>query len=119
MQTPPPSPPSDLPVLTDSLHPRRRVSRRAAVIGSIVAAAGARGAASGPGGGGGGRFGGGPGGGGGGRGAATTVGVAAAEAADIPVTLEALGTVVPQATVRVRPQVSGVLQQVLFKEGQT
>jgi multidrug efflux system membrane fusion protein len=32
--------------------------------------------------------------------------------------MEALGTVVPQATVRVRPQVSGVLQQVLFQEGQ-
>jgi multidrug efflux system membrane fusion protein len=41
-----------------------------------------------------------------------------AEAADIPVHLEALGTVVPQATVRVRPQVNGVLTQVAFKEGQ-
>jgi multidrug efflux system membrane fusion protein len=83
-----------------------------------LAAGGARGAASGPGAG---RFGGGAGGPGGpgGRGPATTVGVAAAQAADIPVTLEALGTVVPQATVRVRPQVSGVLTQVLFKEGQT
>jgi multidrug efflux system membrane fusion protein len=48
----------------------------------------------------------------------TTVGVALAERTDIPITLEALGTVVPQATVRVRPQVSGVLQQVLYKEGQ-
>jgi len=48
----------------------------------------------------------------------TTVGVAVAERVDIPVTLEALGTVVPLATVRVRPQVSGVLQQVLYKEGQ-
>ncbi len=48
----------------------------------------------------------------------STVGVATAERADIPVILEALGTVVPQATVRVRPQVSGVLQQLLFKEGQ-
>jgi multidrug efflux system membrane fusion protein len=46
------------------------------------------------------------------------VGFAVAESADIPVKLEALGTVVPQATVRVRPQVSGVLTQVLFKEGQ-
>lgn len=55
----------------------------------------------------------------GGRGGpATTVGVAVAEAADIPVLLDALGTVVPQATVRVRPQVSGVLQRVLFKEGE-
>jgi multidrug efflux system membrane fusion protein len=51
-----------------------------------LVAGGARSAASGPGGAGGGRFGGGPGG-GGGRGPATTVGVAAAQAADIPVTL--------------------------------
>ncbi|TFZ06370.1 efflux RND transporter periplasmic adaptor subunit [Ramlibacter henchirensis] len=55
---------------------------------------------------------------GGHAGPATTVGVAAAERSDIRVTLEALGTVVPQATVRVRPQVSGVLQQVLYREGQ-
>lgn len=55
----------------------------------------------------------------GGRGGpATTVGIAVAETAEIPVILDALGTVVPQATVRVRPQVSGVLQRVLFKEGQ-
>ena len=55
----------------------------------------------------------------GGRGApATTVGVATATKADIPITVEALGTVTPAATVTVRPQVSGVLQQVLFKEGQ-
>lgn len=60
---------------------------------------------------------GGPGGFGAGR-LATTVGVAAAEKADLPVTLEALGTVTPQATVRVRAQVSGVLLQVAFKEGQ-
>jgi multidrug efflux system membrane fusion protein len=58
------------------------------------------------------------GGGAGGRGPATTVGIALAEHADLPITIEALGTVVPQATVRVRPQVSGVLQQLLFKEGQ-
>jgi multidrug efflux system membrane fusion protein len=50
--------------------------------------------------------------------AATTVGVAQAERADIPVVLEALGTVVAPATVTVRPQVGGVLQKVLFKEGQ-
>ena len=56
---------------------------------------------------------------GGGRGApATTVGVATAAKADMPITVEALGTVTPAATVTVRPQVSGVLQQVLFKEGQ-
>jgi multidrug efflux system membrane fusion protein len=81
------------------------------------------GGAGGPGGGaggGGGGGGGGPGGAGGGGGAraATTVGVATAEAADIPVNMEALGTVTPQATVRVRPQVNGVLTQVLFTEGQ-
>src|SRR6266542_259221 len=48
----------------------------------------------------------------------TTVGVATAERADIPVVLEALGTVTPAATVTVRPQVSGVLKQVLYREGQ-
>ncbi|NMM21403.1 MAG: efflux RND transporter periplasmic adaptor subunit [Rhodoferax sp.] len=48
----------------------------------------------------------------------TTVGVATAERADIPVVLDALGTVIPAATVTVRPQVSGVLKQVLFREGQ-
>jgi multidrug efflux system membrane fusion protein len=46
------------------------------------------------------------------------VGVAVAQRADVPVTLDALGTVLPVATVRVRPQVSGVLQKVLYKEGQ-
>ena len=62
---------------------------------------------------------GGPGGnfGGGGRGA-STVGVATAERASIAVTLDALGTVTPLATVKVKPQVSGVLEKVLFKEGQ-
>ncbi|WP_348696727.1 efflux RND transporter periplasmic adaptor subunit [Duganella fentianensis] len=61
---------------------------------------------------------GGPGGPGGRRGSVTTVGVATAEKADLPVTLEALGTVTAAATTTVRPQVSGILQQVLFKEGQ-
>ncbi|MBS0449076.1 MAG: efflux RND transporter periplasmic adaptor subunit [Proteobacteria bacterium] len=62
----------------------------------------------------------GPGGPGGGpRGAPpSTVGVATAHQADIPVILEALGTVTPVATVTVQPQVSGILTQVLFKEGQ-
>ena len=109
----------------DSQQPRR-IGRRAAWIGTVIAlivvigvgwmawklthkdpAAGIAGA-PGPGG---------PGGGFGGP--STTVGVATATTADIPIVLEALGTVVPQATVRVRPQVGGVLQQVLFKEGQT
>lgn len=54
-----------------------------------------------------------------GRGApATTVGVATAERADLPVFLDALGTVIPAASVTVRPQVGGLLQQVLFREGQ-
>ena len=57
--------------------------------------------------------------GGGGRGGApSTVGIAAATRADLPVTLEALGTVTPMVTVTVRPQVSGVITQVLFSEGQ-
>jgi multidrug efflux system membrane fusion protein len=81
------------------------------------AAPGARGqgAAGGPG------AGGGPGGGGrGGRGgnAPTTVGVGKAERADIPITLEALGTVTPAAVATVRPQVGGVLQKITFTEGQ-
>ena len=60
-----------------------------------------------------------PGGGRGGRGApATTVGVATAEKADIPVVLDALGTVTAAATATVRPQVSGVLQKINFSEGQ-
>lgn len=44
--------------------------------------------------------------------------MATAERASIAVTLDALGTVTPLATARVRPQVSGVLEKVLFKEGQ-
>jgi len=58
-------------------------------------------------------------GGGGRRRPATTVGVATAKAADIPITLDGLGTVTPAATVTVTPQVSGVITQILFKEGQT
>ncbi len=63
---------------------------------------------------------GGAGGGGGGRrgGLATTVGVATAELADIPVSLDALGTVTAAATATVRPQVSGILQKINFSEGQ-
>lgn len=121
-----PNAPQPLPA---TATPRRHISRRASIIGAVIALlvvagvgwlawsltqGGSSGGAGGP-------RGGGPGGGPGGPGGrgATTVGVAAAERADIPVQLEALGTVVPQATVRVRPQVGGVLQQVLFKEGQT
>ena len=141
----PPSSPASSPEDSALSPPRRKLSRRASVIGTVIAlviaaglawlawdltrpeqtAAMQRGGAgggagrAGAGGGGGPGGAGGPGGpgGGGGRGA-TTVGVATAEAADIPVNLEALGTVVSQATVRVRPQVNGVLTQVLYKEGQ-
>ncbi|HEY2254784.1 MAG TPA: efflux RND transporter periplasmic adaptor subunit [Variovorax sp.] len=63
---------------------------------------------------------GGPGGPGGGRfsAAASTVGVATARHADIPVTIDALGTVTALANVTVQPQVSGVPIAVLYKEGQ-
>jgi multidrug efflux system membrane fusion protein len=81
--------------------------------------------ASGPGASGAARGGGGPGGGGGGggggpggRAGASAVGVATAVASDLPVYLDALGTVTPSVTVTVRPQVSGVITQVLFTEGQ-
>jgi membrane fusion protein, multidrug efflux system len=141
MPTPPPSDPGDAPLSHETLPqpappPRRKLSRRASVIGTalaLVIAAGlawlawdltrpeqlsavqrGTGAGARPGGGGAG----GPGGAGAGARGATTVGFAVAEAADIPVNLEALGTVTPQATVRVRPQITGVLTQVLFKEGQ-
>jgi multidrug efflux system membrane fusion protein len=46
------------------------------------------------------------------------VGVAAAGTQSFPVELDALGTVAPVATAVVRAQVSGVVQQVLFSEGQ-
>ncbi|MBI2726399.1 MAG: efflux RND transporter periplasmic adaptor subunit [Polaromonas sp.] len=118
---------------TEVVPRRKRISRRTSIIGAIVALlllaalgglawyltrpatpgsapAGAAFGGGGPGG---------PGGPGGGRGGqASTVGVATAEKASIPVLLDALGTVTPQATVRVRPQVSGVLERVLFNEGQ-
>lgn len=100
--------------------PRKHMSRRTRVLGGLVAllilagtgwlawhlthpdaATGAAGAAGGR------------------RGAlATTVGVATAESSSLPVILDALGTVTPQASVKVRPQVSGVMEKVFFKEGQ-
>ena len=61
---------------------------------------------------------GGPGGGPGMGGAKVTVGEARVQTADVPVYLEALGTATPVSTVTVRPQVSGVLTEVHFKEGQ-
>ncbi|MGN6124196.1 MAG: efflux transporter periplasmic adaptor subunit, partial [Sphingomonas oligoaromativorans] len=63
--------------------------------------------------GGGGRFGG-----RGGMNQPTTVGTARATLADLPIQAEALGTVTPAATVTVRPQVSGTITQILFREGQ-
>lgn len=98
---------------------KRTFSRRASIIGGILALAilagvgwlawylthrDAQGGSGGPGG-----FRGRP---------TTTVGVATAERADIPVILDALGTITTSATATVRPQVSGVLQKVLFTEGQ-
>ncbi|RRD55769.1 efflux RND transporter periplasmic adaptor subunit, partial [Comamonadaceae bacterium OH2545_COT-014] len=47
-----------------------------------------------------------------------TVGTALARQGALPVVVEALGTAVPQAAVTLVPQVSGVLTQVLFTEGQ-
>lgn len=110
----------DAPAAGPDTPPRnKRLSRRAALIGSLItllaltgigwlawhftqpateASAGPGGARRGP--------------------PPTTVGVATAEQASIPIVLDALGTVTPQASVRVRPQVSGVMQKVLFKEGQ-
>ena len=48
----------------------------------------------------------------------TTVALADAKVADIPIRLEALGTVTPLAVATVHPQVSGVLTDVFYKEGQ-
>ncbi len=42
-----------------------------------------------------------------------------AKSGDMPVTLNALGTVTPLATVTVKTQISGYLAQVAFQEGQT
>jgi len=46
------------------------------------------------------------------------VGTAIAEIGDIDVKIPALGTVTPLATVTVRTQISGVMQKILFTEGQ-
>lgn len=122
---------ADTPPAGSDTLPRKPLSRRASIIGSLIAVLALAGtgwlawrlthttpeadsATTSPGGPGG------PGGPAAGRrGApATTVGVATAERTSVPVLLEALGTVTPQASVKVRPQVGGVLQKVLFKEGQ-
>jgi membrane fusion protein, multidrug efflux system len=47
-----------------------------------------------------------------------TVGVATATLGDVPITVTALGTVTPEATVSVTSRVAGILTQVRFTEGQ-
>jgi multidrug efflux system membrane fusion protein len=124
----------DRPPVITTKPPQPQRTRRSKIVGSVIAVLAMAGlgflawqlthpssdtaAGAGPGAGAGQR--GGPGGGGrGGRNApATTVGVATAEKADIPVVLDALGTVTAAATATVRAQVSGVLQKINFSEGQ-
>ncbi len=53
----------------------------------------------------------------GGRGAPLVVKTARAEVKPMPVLIDAVGTVEPEHSVQVRAQVSGVLQSVLFREG--
>ena len=48
----------------------------------------------------------------------STVGIATARRADIPVFVDALGTVTPVAVATVSPQVSGVITEVLYTEGE-
>jgi multidrug efflux system membrane fusion protein len=47
-----------------------------------------------------------------------TVGVGKAALGDMPITVSALGTVTPVATVQIQSRVSGILDRVGFKEGQ-
>ncbi len=54
-----------------------------------------------------------------GRNAPVPVGISKATLGDIDVTLDALGTVAPLATVTVKPQVGGQLVKINFEEGQT
>lgn len=113
--------------MTDFHAPRTPPRRRTLILGgliAILALAGViwlawtllHGSKDGEGGAGG--PGGGFGGGGGRRGPASTVAVATASATDLPIVIEALGTVKPAATVTVRPQVGGTITQVMFREGQ-
>ncbi|HRW71301.1 MAG: efflux RND transporter periplasmic adaptor subunit [Burkholderiaceae bacterium] len=62
---------------------------------------------------------GGPFGGGRGPGGGVTVGSARAVQGDLPVLIDALGTVTPPVTATLVPQVGGVLAEVLFTEGQS
>jgi len=52
-------------------------------------------------------------------GVSSTVGHAAARRTELPVLIDALGTVTPLATITLKPQVGGVLTEVLYTEGQT
>lgn len=56
--------------------------------------------------------------GGGARGGGVTVGAVVAQQGTLPVVVDALGTVTPPVTATLVPQVSGVLTEVLFTEGQ-
>ncbi len=56
--------------------------------------------------------------GGGGRGGMVTVGTAKAVQRDVPITLDALGTVVSPVTATMRTQIAGRLQAIDFREGQ-
>ncbi len=47
-----------------------------------------------------------------------TVGVVAATIGEVPIQLNALGTVIPLTTINVNARVSGMLQRVAFREGQ-
>ena len=57
-------------------------------------------------------------GGAGGAGASVTLGAARAQRGELPIVIDALGTVTPPVTATLVPQVSGVLTEVLFTEGQ-
>jgi multidrug efflux system membrane fusion protein len=50
--------------------------------------------------------------------AALTVGAASVSSGDIPITINALGTVTPLATVTIHPQINGPLVKISFTEGQ-
>jgi multidrug efflux system membrane fusion protein len=52
-------------------------------------------------------------------GASSTVGHAAARRMQMPIVIDALGTVTPLATIPLKPQVGGVLTEVLYTEGQS
>ncbi|HSV59873.1 MAG TPA: efflux RND transporter periplasmic adaptor subunit [Variovorax sp.] len=133
MDSPPPEPPHDHPMSADAppRKPRRWLGALVALLGLAGVVGGAwylvnrppaeeaTGAARG-----------GPGGqrppgaaargpgGGGGNGPLVTVGQALVRKDSVPVMLDALGTVTPVTTITVRPQVAGVMTEVLFAEGQ-